>query len=46
MSWTDTIEDVIQRYSGQGRGTAAAPADPHQDFRQVAQNAPPDVLVS
>jgi len=44
MSWTDALEDVIQRYSGQGAGTAAAPADPHGDFQQVARAAPPEVV--
>jgi len=46
MDWTNEIENIIQRYSGQGGGAAAAPADLHQDFQQVAQAAPPNVLAS
>ncbi len=46
MDWANEIEDVLQRYSGQGGGTAAAPQDPHQDFQQVAQAAPANVLAS
>jgi len=44
MNWTNEIEDIFQRYSGQGGGTAAASANPHEDFQQVAQSAPSDVL--
>jgi hypothetical protein len=44
MAWTDTLQELIQRYSGQGAGTAAAPADPHGDFQQVAKAAPPGVV--
>lgn len=44
MSWIDTLNDVVQRYSGQAGGAASAPADPHQDYQQVAQTAPPDVV--
>ncbi len=40
----DEVEHIFQRYSGQGGGTAAAPQDPHQDFQQVAQAAPTDVV--
>jgi len=44
MDWMNAINDILQRYSGQGGGTAAAPEDPHNDFQQVAQAAPQDVL--
>ncbi len=44
MDWKDTISHLYERYAGQGGGTAAAPADPHQDFQQVAQAAPKDVV--
>lgn len=46
MDWTNEIQDIFQRYSGQGGGTAAAAADPHQDFQQVAAAAPPNVIAS
>jgi hypothetical protein len=44
MDWTNAIGDILQRYSGQGGGTAAAPADAHQDFQQVAAATPPHVV--
>ncbi len=44
MDWMNTINDIIQKYSGQGGGTAAAPANPHEDFSRVAQAAPKDVV--
>ena len=44
MDWMNAVRDVVERYSGQGAGTAAAPADPHQDFQQVAEAAPPEVV--
>jgi hypothetical protein len=40
MDWKSALEDVIQRYSGQAGGAAAAPENPHADFQQVAQAAP------
>lgn len=46
MDWKNEINDIFQRYSGQGGGAAAAPADPHSDFHQVAQAAPDDVVAS
>src|SRR5215813_7426758 len=46
MDWMNAIRDIVQRYSGQRGGTAAAPEDPHNDFQQVAQAAPQDVLAS
>ena len=42
MSWLDAISGLAQRYSGQGGGTSSAPADPHEDFDEVARHAPPD----
>ncbi len=46
MDWMNALEDVVQRYSGQGGGTGAAPADPHQDFQRVAQTAPQETVAS
>lgn len=46
MDWKNTIEDLIQRYSGQAGGAAAAPANPHEDYQQVARSAPPEVVSS
>ena len=46
MSWMNAIEDILQRYSGQGSGTAAAPDNPHQDFQEVTQAAPQNVVAS
>jgi hypothetical protein len=44
MGWTNEIENILQRYSGQGGAAAAGAASPHEDFQQVAQSAPPDLL--
>lgn len=44
MDWTNTISEIVSRYSGQSGGTAAAPQDPHADFQRVAQAAPRDVV--
>jgi hypothetical protein len=44
MAWTDALQELLQRYAGAGGGTAAAPADPHGDFQQVAKAAPPGVV--
>jgi hypothetical protein len=46
MAWQDALQDLLQRYTGAGAGTAAAPADPHGDYQQVARAAPPDVVAS
>lgn len=46
MDWTTALGDVLQKYTGQGAGTAAAPEDPHQDFQKVAQSAPQDVVAN
>jgi hypothetical protein len=46
VSWLDAISGLAQRYSGQGGGTSSAPEDPHQDFDQVAQHAPPEEVAS
>jgi len=42
----NAINDIIQKYSGAAGGTAAAPANPHEDFQRVAEAAPKDVLAS
>jgi hypothetical protein len=44
MDWINEVEHIFQRYSGQAGGTASAPADPHEDFQEVAKAAPPDVV--
>jgi hypothetical protein len=44
MDWMNSLQGIIQRYSGQGGGTAAAPQDPHGDFQQVTQAAPQNVV--
>lgn len=46
MDWMNAVENIFQRYSGQGGGTVAAAEDPHQDFQQVTQAAPPNVVAS
>ena len=46
MDWMNAINDIIQKYSGAAGGTAAAPANPHEDFQRVAEAAPKDVLAS
>ena len=46
MNWMNAVEGILQRYSGQGSGTAAAPDDPHNDFQEVARAAPPNVVAS
>jgi hypothetical protein len=44
MTWMDEISNIVNRYAGGGGGTASAPADPHQDYRTIAQSAPPQVM--
>src|SRR5262249_3680739 len=44
MGWMDAISEICARYAGSAAGAASAPADPHQDYRNIAQAAPPDVL--
>ena len=44
MAWIDAITDIVNRYSGAAGGTASAPADPHQDYRDIAEAVPPQVL--
>jgi hypothetical protein len=45
MDWLNAVNDVLQRYSGQGGGTTTASReDAHEDFQQVARAAPHDVL--
>jgi len=46
MDWINTVEDIFQRNSSQAGGAATAPANPHEDFQQVAQTAPPNVVSS
>jgi hypothetical protein len=44
MAWMDAISDIVNRYSGAAGGTASAPADPHQDYHDIAETAPPQVM--
>jgi hypothetical protein len=44
MDWSNALSGILQRYSGAGGGTAAAPEDAHHDFQQVAQSAPKEVV--
>jgi len=44
MSWMNLVSDIASRYSGQGGGTAAAPQSAHDDYAQIAQHAPPEVV--
>jgi hypothetical protein len=44
MDWIKAVEEIYQRYTGQAGGTAAAPADPHQDFQQVSGAAPQEAV--
>ena len=41
MAWTDAISDIVSRYTAGAGGTASAPADPHEDYRTIAQSASP-----
>ena len=40
MDWANALSGILQKYTGAGGGTAAAPADAHEDFQQVSQAAP------
>jgi hypothetical protein len=44
MSWLNALNDIVQRYSGQAGGASAAPQDPDQDYDQVVQSAPGEVV--
>jgi hypothetical protein len=44
MAWIDEITEIVSRYAGVGGGSAPAPADPHQDYVNVAKSAPPQVM--
>jgi hypothetical protein len=44
MAWMDTINDIVNRYSGAPGGAASAPSDPHSDYSEVAQAAPKEVM--
>ena len=44
MPWMDAFSDIFNRYSGAAGGAAPAPADPHQDYRDIAEAAPPQVM--
>lgn len=44
MGWANALSGILERYSGAGGGTAAAPENVHQDFQQAAQAAPQEVV--
>ena len=44
MAWMDKLNEIVNRYSGAAGGAAAAPADPHKDFCNVAETAPTQVV--
>ena len=44
MAWMDIVSDICTRYAGAAGGTASAPADPHGDYRNIAEAAPPQVM--
>ena len=44
MDWMNAVQDIVQKYSGQAGGTAAAPENAHQDFQQITQAAPQNVV--
>ena len=44
MAWMDIVSDICTRYAGSAGGTASAPADPHRDYRNIAEAAPPQVM--
>jgi hypothetical protein len=44
MNWLNALSDLAQRYSGQGGGASAASAQPDEDYRQVSEHAPPEVV--
>ncbi len=43
MAWMDEIGSIVSRYAS-GGGAAAAPADPREDYSNIAQSAPPQVM--
>ena len=44
MDWMNAAKDMFDKYSGRSGGTATIPDDAHQDFQQVAQSAPSNVV--
>jgi hypothetical protein len=44
MAWMDALTDIVSRYTGGGGGAASAPADPHQDYCNIAAAAPSQAL--
>jgi hypothetical protein len=43
MAWIDSVSDIISRYTSAG-GAVSAPADPHQDYCNIARQAPQPVV--
>jgi hypothetical protein len=46
MDWMNAVGDLVQRYTGGGAGASPAYENPHEDFQQVAQAAPKEVVAS
>jgi hypothetical protein len=44
MAWMDEISGIVSRYASAGGGTAAAQANPQQDYVDIAKSAPPQVM--
>jgi hypothetical protein len=44
MAWTDALNDIVSRYAGGAGGAASAPADPHEDYKTIAQSASPQEM--
>ena len=44
MAWIDSISDIVSKYTGSSSGVASAPADPHQDYCNIARRAPQPVV--
>jgi hypothetical protein len=44
MDWMNALGGILQRYTGQGGGTAPAAEDPHEDFQQVTRAAPANII--
>jgi hypothetical protein len=44
MAWTDAINDIVNRYAGGTGGAASAPANPHEDYRNIAASSSPQVM--
>ena len=43
MDWSNALSGILQKYAGAGGGAVPASASPHDDFQEVARNAPQEV---